>query len=600
MPAGLPDPLPLAPPTSLDPAPLQATTPTPVPAAADGTDGDWRWVWEVVPLDPTATDDPSDWWARDVPLDPTADGGFGDSSEPDLETPRTGPDELQPLPFGLDKLDADRDIQVTLYEWRTGFEARGVRTADVAATYVLLDLNNNNFLDGAELDAATGRLLPASERSDLQNTAFAALTALLNTAAGGNTPAGTVATLPSHADDPKPVAGGTGGAGIGATTDPAWQVKYGQQLRDYQAAMQVWVNDFYPRYRRQWTLEHRATVMMSGFETNAQFAADNVALAQSVGDFLADVEMWSVADPNDGPANRDTSPIRTWGGYITNVMSSAELDRAEAKLTTLQADYQSAWDAYRLFLRARGVIEVTGYVDPTPVSSWVDGAFELVEGNWQAGLVTIFVGSVPFVGGRVVRWVRGGRTAGAVAHAEPGLIATVPGLPRQGGLNLHEPPVLGRPHFDPALGNRPPVVATRPKPAPHEQPVPVGSADKPPLPKPEPTPTGGGGTGGGAGPTAPPPGGGKPNPYRNLTREQLESSKASLEKLIKDHEKKIADFRKDPIGNSTPEWLAQATRDNPTAEVLLQRAMGRITQLEAQLRKQRGELEKIIDALSRL
>jgi len=107
-------------------------------------------------------------------------------------------------------------------------------------------------------------------------------------------------------------------------------------------------------------LEHRAKIMLHGFDANAEFAADNPALVQSDRDFTVDVTMGSVADQNDGPTNRDTSPIRTWNGYITNVMSGAELDRAEAKLTTLAADYQSAWDAYQRFLRAKGVFEVAG------------------------------------------------------------------------------------------------------------------------------------------------------------------------------------------------------------------------------------------------
>ena len=189
-----------------------------------------------------------------------------------------------------------------------------------------------------------------------------------------------------------------------------------------------------------------------------------------------------------------------------------------------------------------------GLADPTPISNCVEGAAQFAQGHWQDGLITVGVGSVPFIGRWAVRWVRGGKTAGVVAHAEPGLIATVPGLPRQGGLNHLEPPALGRPHFDPALGNHPPMPGTRPRPTPHEQPVPVGSAE-PPIPRPEPPPTSGGGAGGGGGTTVPPAGTGRPNPYLNLTREQLESSKAAYNKLIREHEQKLADFLKDPIGN---------------------------------------------------
>ena len=137
-----------------------------------------------------------------MPLDSPDDGGFGDSpgGEPEDEQ-RAGPD-VRPLPFGLDRLDADRDTQVGQFEWRTGFEARGVRAADATATFVLLDSNNDGFLTREEFDGAVGTGTAAADRTEAQTTAMASLTALLNTAAGGNTPAGQVATLPPHADDP--------------------------------------------------------------------------------------------------------------------------------------------------------------------------------------------------------------------------------------------------------------------------------------------------------------------------------------------------------------------------------------------------------------
>ena len=75
--------------------------------------------------------------------------------------------------------------------------------------------------------------------------------------------------------------------------------------------------------------------------------------------------------------------------------------------------------------------------------------------------------------------------------------------------------------------------------------------------------------------------------------DQLLKSKKSYESLIKEHVQKLDDFMKDPIANSSKEALEQMTRDNPTKEVLLQRAKGRGKALEKQIKKQQGELDKI-------
>jgi hypothetical protein len=87
------------------------------------------------------------------------------------------------------------------------------------------------------------------------------------------------------------------------------------------------------------------------------------------------------------------------------------------------------------------------------------------------------------------------------------------------------------------------------------------------------------------------------NPYLGRSTETLLKSKASYDRLIVEHAAKIEAFKLDPIGNSSAEWLKQAMRDNPSAEVLLERAMGRIPALEKQLAKQQGELLKILEAL---
>lgn len=89
-----------------------------------------------------------------------------------------------------------------------------------------------------------------------------------------------------------------------------------------------------------------------------------------------------------------------------------------------------------------------------------------------------------------------------------------------------------------------------------------------------------------------------PNPIKRLVkallnqRKSLVSSVKSYTKLVAEHRKKIDDFKKDPIANSSKEWLEQASKDNPSEKVLLERANGRIPALEKQLKKQEGELAK--------
>lgn len=72
--------------------------------------------------------------------------------------------------------------------------------------------------------------------------------------------------------------------------------------------------------------------------------------------------------------------------------------------------------------------------------------------------------------------------------------------------------------------------------------------------------------------------------------EQLQRSKASLEKLIQEHRQKLADYRRDPFAfdnrgtlRNTPEHLRPKIIE------------GRIDVLEKQLAKQEGELQKIND-----
>ena len=58
-------------------------------------------------------------------------------------------------------------------------------------------------------------------------------------------------------------------------------------------------------------------------------------------------------------------------------------------------------------------------------------------------------------------------------------------------------------------------------------------------------------------------------------------------------------FKKDTIGNTSANMLKKMTSDNPTKEILLERAKGRIPNLEQQLIKQRGELAKINEILGK-
>ncbi len=83
-------------------------------------------------------------------------------------------------------------------------------------------------------------------------------------------------------------------------------------------------------------------------------------------------------------------------------------------------------------------------------------------------------------------------------------------------------------------------------------------------------------------------------------RSKLIKSQKSYTKLIKEHKKKLEDFNKDPIGNSSKEALEKMKRDNPTDEVLLERAKGRAKALEKQIAKQEGELKKINEQIDKV
>jgi translation initiation factor RLI1 len=84
-------------------------------------------------------------------------------------------------------------------------------------------------------------------------------------------------------------------------------------------------------------------------------------------------------------------------------------------------------------------------------------------------------------------------------------------------------------------------------------------------------------------------------PYSNQTRQQLEKSKRSYEELIREHERKLADYRKDPHSQDNRGLL----KDQPP-EIQKKIIEGRVRELETQLEKQRSELKKIDEALRAL
>jgi hypothetical protein len=83
-----------------------------------------------------------------------------------------------------------------------------------------------------------------------------------------------------------------------------------------------------------------------------------------------------------------------------------------------------------------------------------------------------------------------------------------------------------------------------------------------------------------------------PNPYKNMPREKVLDSKKSYEKLIREHEKKLADYRANP-----QKYDNLGKLKNSSTELQKKMIDGRIKALEKQLTKQRNELKKIEEAL---
>ncbi|WP_158237998.1 RHS repeat domain-containing protein [Emticicia sp. TH156] len=83
----------------------------------------------------------------------------------------------------------------------------------------------------------------------------------------------------------------------------------------------------------------------------------------------------------------------------------------------------------------------------------------------------------------------------------------------------------------------------------------------------------------------------KSNPYSKMGDKQLQSSKSTYEKLIKEHKEKLSDFKSNPMEKSNPEKLKQAKKGG--AEAVKKFLQGRVDALNKQINKQEGELKKI-------
>ena len=80
---------------------------------------------------------------------------------------------------------------------------------------------------------------------------------------------------------------------------------------------------------------------------------------------------------------------------------------------------------------------------------------------------------------------------------------------------------------------------------------------------------------------------------KSAQKKALQKSQKSLQKNVKEHIAKHDEFMKDPIKNSGDDAMKQMTKDNPSDNVLLERAKGRGDALMKQVQKNQGELAKV-------
>lgn len=84
------------------------------------------------------------------------------------------------------------------------------------------------------------------------------------------------------------------------------------------------------------------------------------------------------------------------------------------------------------------------------------------------------------------------------------------------------------------------------------------------------------------------------NPYTNWSKEEIEKAIKSEKDLIKEHQQKLADYKRDPLKFDNKDTLKNA-KDAETYNKIIQ---GRVKKLENDIRKHERELEKLKEAIN--
>ncbi|WP_141699280.1 hypothetical protein [Candidatus Thiosymbion oneisti] len=83
------------------------------------------------------------------------------------------------------------------------------------------------------------------------------------------------------------------------------------------------------------------------------------------------------------------------------------------------------------------------------------------------------------------------------------------------------------------------------------------------------------------------------NPYKNRSRSQNKKAAKSEEKLIREHEKKLDDYRRSPEKHDN----RGTYRNAPNEEIRKKVYEGRIRELEKQINRHKKELKKLEEAM---
>lgn len=83
------------------------------------------------------------------------------------------------------------------------------------------------------------------------------------------------------------------------------------------------------------------------------------------------------------------------------------------------------------------------------------------------------------------------------------------------------------------------------------------------------------------------------NPYKNRSRSQNEKAAKSEEKLIREHEKKLDDYTRNPEKHDNKGTY----RNAPNAEIKRKVYEGRIRELRKQINRHKKELKKLEEAM---